>query len=103
MDHDSRYSKTVKKFPLYIIVTENYRTDDGRSVSSQVALTPTGDYIGTPKRAKFLCDKKGIAPEVRPDSHSRVCSIGFSRKDGKWYGWSHRAMFGLGIIYKSDR
>ena len=23
--------------------------------------------------------------------------VGFSPKDGKWYGWSHRAMYGFGI------
>jgi hypothetical protein len=26
-----------------------------------------------------------------------VCCIGFSSKDGKWYGWSHRAIFGFKI------
>lgn len=27
-------------------------------------------------------------------SHS-VTSIGRSKKDGKWYGWSHRAIYGF--------
>lgn len=34
-----------------------------------------------------------IIPEKTDPSHS-VCSIGYSKKDGKWYGWSHRARFG---------
>lgn len=27
----------------------------------------------------------------------KVCSIGFNEKEQKWYGWSHRAIFGFGI------
>jgi hypothetical protein len=27
--------------------------------------------------------------------HSPVCSIGWSDKDQKWYGWSHRAIYGF--------
>jgi hypothetical protein len=27
-------------------------------------------------------------------------SIGFSKKEQKWFGWSHRAMFGFGIGHK---
>ena len=61
-----------------------------------MAYTPRGEYIGTPKAARFLCVKRGIHPELRtPDSN--VCSIGFSSKDVKWYGWSHRAIFGFKI------
>lgn len=27
--------------------------------------------------------------------NNKVCSIGLSKKDGKWYGWSHRAIHGF--------
>jgi hypothetical protein len=37
----------------------------------------------------------GMPEKMRPES--KVCSIGKSRKDGKWYGWSHRAIFGFKI------
>jgi hypothetical protein len=43
-----------------------------------------------------LCVKRGIRPERRTPE-SNVCSIGFSGHDGKWYGWSHRAIFGFKI------
>ena len=59
------------------------------------AKTQAGDYIGEQRMADFLV-KKGIAPEKAKAEHS-VCSIGKSSKDGKWYGWSHRAMKGFGI------
>lgn len=41
-------------------------------------------------------NKLGIKPEKSKPSHS-VCSIGFSEKDGKWYGWSHRAIYGFKV------
>lgn len=35
-----------------------------------------------------------ITPEKASPDHA-VCSIGKSAKDGKWYGWSHRAYAGF--------
>lgn len=60
------------------------------------AYTPNGDYIGNKKMAHFLITKRGISPEKMTPSH-KVCSIGFCEKEKKWYGWSHRAIFGFGI------
>lgn len=60
------------------------------------AYTLNGDYIGDYKTANIICKNKGINPEkIHPDSC--VCSIGFSEKDKKWYGWSHRAIYGFKI------
>lgn len=79
------------------------------------ALTwPEGLYIGDKKTAYLLCVKKGIKPEKIPkkplpkldkakrlleniDGNITPCSIGFCDKDQKWYGWSHRAIYGFGI------
>ena len=60
------------------------------------AYTPNGDYIGDPKTAHYLIVKKGIKPEKANSTH-KVCSIGFCEKEQKWYGWSHRAIFGFGV------
>lgn len=54
-----------------------------------------GGYIGEPKVADVML-KYGIRPQ-RAGPDDNVCSIGLSDKDGKWYGWSHRAMFNFGI------
>jgi len=70
----------------------------------KTAYTTSGDYIGDPRRAYWLCKKRGIKPE-KIDNTRKVCSIGFCEKDQKWFGWSHRAMFGFGIgskIKKGD-
>ena len=37
-----------------------------------------------------------IKGEKREDSHT-VQTFGKSEADGKWYGWSHRAVYGFGI------
>lgn len=60
------------------------------------AYTPSGDYIGDKRRAHFLITKRGIKPEKSDPEHN-VCSIGFCDAEQKWYGWSHRAIFGFGI------
>jgi len=70
------------------------KTDKGVLVKS--AYTPEGYYIGDKRTAYFLCSKKGIKPELIDPSH-KVCSIGFCPSEQKWYGWSHRAIFGFGI------
>jgi len=60
------------------------------------AYTPDGQYIGSPKDARFLVVKMGIRPEkARPENN--VCSVGFCEKNQKWYGWSHRAIADFGI------
>ncbi len=41
-------------------------------------------------------DEHGIKPErIRPDDYS--CCIGFSEKEQKWYGWSHRGIHGFAV------
>jgi hypothetical protein len=36
-------------------------------------------------------ERRGIRPEKASPSH-KVNSIGKSTKNGRWYGWSHRAI-----------
>jgi len=68
------------------------------------AFTPEGYYIGNSKDAYRLIVKRGIKPEPmkpdRPEANGgwgRTCSIGFCERDQKWFGWSHRAIYGFGI------
>lgn len=59
-------------------------------------------YVGDMKTAKIL-HKRGIVPEpipwdgVEDYKESRVCQIGWSEKNQKYYGWSHRAICGFKI------
>ena len=54
-----------------------------------------GGYIGLEETAELL-EKRGIAPQ-KSETSDNVCSIGFCEKEQKWYGWSHRAIFGFGV------
>lgn len=67
----------------------------GRPFTMATAFTAGGHYIGDSKRAHRLIVRRGIKPELG-NSHS-VCCIGFCERDQKWYGWSHRALYGFGV------
>lgn len=76
----------------------------GGLVMKSAYTIPEGYYIGDSKTAFRLIVKRGIKPQprepARPDANNgkgRTCSIGFSEQAQKWYGWSHRAIFGFGI------
>lgn len=60
-----------------------------------------GEYIGDPEFALFIANRK-IKPEKAHSEH-QVCSIGFCEKENKWYGWSHRAIYGFGIGSKISK
>lgn len=76
----------------------------GEGVVTKRAYTPDGHYIGDSKQGYRLCKKCGIKPELAFPNNT-VCSIGFCEKEQKWYGWSHRAIYGFGAgdsIVKGD-
>lgn len=87
----------------YEVRTELINGDEygGPDFEMKSAYNPNGDYIGSSKRAYRLCKKNGIAPELAKDHH-KVCSIGFCEKEQKWYGWSHRAIYGFGVGHTVD-
>lgn len=76
-----------------IIDGSEYSCED---VEMRSAYTTDGHYIGDPKIAHRLIVRMGIAPELSTKTN-KVCSIGYCKKNRKWYGWSHRAIFGFGI------
>lgn len=91
--------KTRKYKAGYELRYERLSGEDAASGSDFTmtsAYTPNGNYIGNSKRAHRLIVKYGIKPELG-GMNDNVCSIGFSDRDKKWYGWSHRALHGFGI------
>lgn len=88
---------SVKRYKCgYEVRTEIWAYNGKDTTEIHAAYTPNGDYIGSSKDAHRLCVKRGIAPEKSKPGDC-VCSIGYSRKDGKWYGWSHRAIYGFRV------
>jgi len=81
----------------YIVKDERWRADPSEDWTHiRAAYNLQGDYIGDADIAIHLCDNKGILPELSDLEHN-TCSIGFCEREQKWYGWSHRAIFGFGI------
>ncbi len=74
---------------------EIWSMEGNDSVELEAVYNAQGVYVGDKEMADLLAEK-GILPEGRTPE-SNVCSIGFSNRDQKWYGWSHRAIFGFGI------
>lgn len=54
-------------------------------------------YIGDIDRTLFLLRVKHLSKIQRAEKEHLVCSIGWCEREHKWYGWSHRAIFGFGI------
>lgn len=55
-----------------------------------------GGYIGTVDDAYFY-HQRGIEQLQKIADDHNTCCIGFNKSENKWYGWSHRAMFGFTI------
>lgn len=88
---------SVRKYKAgYEIRTELVKMEGNPDTKMKSAYTPDGLYIGNTIRAHRLIVKRGIKPQLS-DPGNNVCSIGFSEKEQKWYGWSHRAIYGFGI------
>lgn len=91
----------------FVIKTQQYSGDmyglsGSETFEMKSAYTHDGNYIGNVEDAEYICNTKGIHPQLVTEGNN-TCSIGKSDKDGKWYGWSHRAMFGFkkGSVIKS--
>ena len=91
----SRVTLKERVFRMGYVVRTERATCGGTTVDVDSAYTPNGEYIGSPKDARYLC-RRGIRPQLRTPT-SGVCSIGYCASERKWYGWSHRAIFGFGV------
>lgn len=93
-------TKILKEIPHdnYLERIENWQLAGQNDPPTKMrnAYNHQGQYIGDLDTAKVLCEKFGIIPEVIDPEH-QVCSIGYSPKYNKWYGWSHRAITGFKI------
>lgn len=93
--------KFQRNYPGYIYRRELVDDSDfgGNGALEMVNCyeSENGQWIGSAKTARMLCKKYGLRQLQKiKDSHC-VCSIGFNEKEQKWYGWSHRAIYGFGI------
>lgn len=86
-DHDS--------WALYLVDGRFNPSDD--PVTLRVGYTKNGLYLGEEKNAKFITNTLGVTEQFGTTRDGTVANIGFNPKEQKWYGWSHRAIYGFGI------
>ena len=99
---DMRTTSTRNFKAGYQIHTGEWSHDGGDTwTPMKWATNPQGDFISDSRLAYRLCVKRGIAPELRT-GNSNTCSVGFSEREQKWYGWSHRAIYGFGVGSEVD-
>lgn len=82
--HDS------KRFYVTTVESSEGLPEGHEPLRFEQAYTLDNKYIGGVDDAEYICCKNKISPEIAQPSHG-VCSVGQS-DDGKWFGWSHRAM-----------
>jgi len=90
--------KEIKYKAGYVV---KHELIDGKEYGSKDVILKSaynlnGNYIGNSEWGYRCCNLKGINPELKTKD-SKVCSIGFCEKEQKWYGWSHRAIYGFKI------
>jgi len=89
--------KVTKRFPeLGFEIRIGKWEHHGKVCYTKQAYNREGDWIGDPRWAYRLAKKWGIYPQKRKPEHD-ICSIGFSERKQRWYGWSQRAIKGFGI------
>lgn len=73
----------------------NIEGSKGPDVRMITYYSEDGGYISAESFDALVVKREIMPQKSRPEN--KVCSIGKSIKDGKWYGWSHRAIFGFQI------
>tara|TARA_R110000824_G_scaffold75477_1_gene191575 strand:+ start:68 stop:688 length:621 start_codon:yes stop_codon:yes gene_type:complete len=93
-----KVTKKLQRFIDSISTTGDSKipNDDGKIYYSKV----DGSYltrVGMENELNFLL-KRGVTEQIQDGyGEPKTCCIGLNPLEQKWYGWSHRAIFGFGI------
>lgn len=95
---DGQAWKIVGKLRTYNPEEDLTSDEYVNSMSDWVNYVSSYDYgyIGTEETYDFL-RAKGIIMIQKAEPQDNTASIGYSPIENKWYGWSHRAMYGFTI------
>lgn len=79
-------------------ILEEYKIkiEESQGIKMIFVYNKDDKYVGTLKDFEMYVDKYGLS-QIQTYNNNKICSIGFNEKEQKWYGWSHRAIFGFGI------
>lgn len=83
-------------FDIRIELWKSYINDSGTYMIS--AYSKDDYYIGDPSEIARLYEEYGICEDLSTYNKDNKCiSVGYSPKNNKYYGWSHRAIRGFSI------
>jgi hypothetical protein len=98
MKTKKQISKKLQEFinSIAIIGNSNIPNDDGKVYYSKV----DGSFltrVGMEEKLNFLLER-GITEQIQDGYGEPTTScIGYNPIEQKWYGWSHRAIYGFGV------
>ena len=93
--------KVSKKLQAFIDSIANVQKCKTAGIDTEMEYVSKTDgsyltFVGLENDLKYLMDR-GISEQIQTIHGGRVACIGFNPEEQKWYGWSHRAIFGFGV------
>jgi len=90
-----KLTRHYKFYDIYTLMVEL----PGNPVLQQQgeSFSKEGDWIGSTRWAYRLVHRYGIEHFEKTKPEHEICSIGFAPKSQKWFGWSHRAIYGFQV------
>jgi hypothetical protein len=79
-------------------ILEEYKIkiEESQGIKMIFVYNKDDKYIGTLEDFKMYIEKFGLS-QIQTYNNKNVCSIGFNKKEQRWYGWSHRGICSFGI------
>ena len=96
---NGRVKKITGRLPLNPYENKHWTQEEVDELPEHTYYVSTvdGGYIGDQVFYDLLVKNRGLILIQKTQKFYTTCSIGYSPKENKWYGWSHRAIHGFTI------
>ena len=97
--NNGAYRKVTGRIPLSPYRNRHWTDEEVKElpeITHYYSMVDNG-YIGDKVIFELLVNKRGLILIQKALPEHKTCSIGYSPKENKWYGWSHRAIHGFTI------
>ena len=96
IDNDRVKKVTAKLTPGYIKHWTKEEMEERPDHIYYISMVDNG-YIGGEDSYRLLVEERGLILIQKARPTDNTCSIGYSPEENKWYGWSHRAIYGFKV------
>lgn len=97
--NNGAYRKVTGRIPLSPYENRHWTDEEVKElpeITHYYSMVDNG-YIGDEVIFESLVDTRGLVLIQKALPEHKTCSIGYSPEENKWYGWSHRAIYGFTI------